>query len=179
MSRIGRLPIELPANVTFTVDGEMVTVSGPKGTLKQRVDKVIHVNKADNVVTLTRVNEENEVKAKHGLYRALLANMVKGVTEGFSKKLAFTGVGYKAQMQGDKLVLNIGFSHTITVLERDGVKLSVAGNEITVSGIDKDTVGQLAAEIRELKPVEPYHGYGIRYSDEVVVRKVGKTSSKK
>lgn len=179
MSRIGRMPISIPANVTVAVKDGLVTVTGPKGTLTQEVNKAISVKNEANVVTLTRAEETNEVKAMHGLYRALVANMVKGVTEGFSKKLIFNGVGYKVQKTGNKLVLNLGFSHNIIVEEKDGIKLEVNGNEITVSGRSKEAVGQMAAEIRALKPVEPYHAYGVRYSDEVVVRKVGKTAAKK
>ena len=178
MSRIGRLPITLPANVTVAVEGDVVTVNGPKGTLTQQIDRRIAINVENNIVSLTRANESNEMKAKHGLYRALLANMVKGVNEGFEKRLTFNGVGYKVQKNGDKLVLNIGLSHSVTVAEEAGVSLNVKDNEIIVSGINKDAVGEMAAKIRAIKPVEPYHIYGIRYSDEVVIKKAGKAAKK-
>ena len=179
MSRIGRLPIDIPAGVTVTVNGSNVTVAGKLGTLTQDVDKTISVKVEGNQVVLTRANETGDVKAKHGLYRQLIANMVKGVSEGFSKTLNIHGVGYKATLQGTKVVLNIGFSHPIDVVPTEGIKLAVNGNDITVSGIDKAKVGQFAAKIRDLKPVEPYHAYGIKYADEVVIRKEGKTSGKK
>ena len=179
MSRIGRLPIDIPAGVTVTVNGLNVTVAGKLGTLTQDVDKTISVKVEGNQVVLTRSNETGDVKAKHGLYRQLIANMVKGVSEGFSKTLNINGVGYKATLQGTKVVLNIGFSHPIDVVPTEGIKLAVNGNDITVSGIDKAKVGQFAAKIRDLKPVEPYHAYGIKYADEVVIRKEGKTSGKK
>ena len=179
MSRIGRLPIDIPAGVTVTINGLNVTVAGKLGTLTQDVDKAISVKVEGNQVVLTRANETGVVKAKHGLYRQLVANMVKGVSEGFSKTLNIHGVGYKATLQGEKVVLNIGFSHPIEVIPTEGVKLAVNGNDVTVSGIDKAKVGQFAAKIRDLKPVEPYHAYGIKYADEVVIRKEGKTSGKK
>lgn len=179
MSRIGRLPIDIPAGVTVTLNGQTVTVAGKLGTLTQDVDKTISVKVEGNQVVLTRANETGDVKAKHGLYRQLIANMVKGVSEGFSKTLNINGVGYKATLQGTKVVLNIGFSHPIDVVPTEGIKLAVNGNDITVSGIDKAKVGQFAAKIRDLKPVEPYHAYGIKYADEVVIRKEGKTSGKK
>ena len=180
MSRIGRLPIDIPAGVTVTVNGSNVTVAGKLGTLTQDVDKTISVKVEGNQVVLTRANETGDVKAKHGLYRQLIANMVKVVSEGFSKTLVINGVGYKATLQGTKVVLNIGFSHPVELVPTEGVKLAVNGtNEVVVSGIDKAQVGQFAAKIRDIKPVEPYHAYGIRYSDEVVIRKEGKTSGKK
>ncbi len=180
MSRIGRLPIDIPAGVTVTVNGLNVSVAGKLGTLTQDVDKTITVKVEGNQVVLTRANETGDVKAKHGLYRQLIANMVKGVNEGFSKTLVINGVGYKATLQGTKVVLNIGFSHPVELIPTEGVKLAVNGtNEVVVSGIDKAKVGQFAAKIRDIKPVEPYHAYGIRYADEVVIRKEGKTSGKK
>ena len=179
MSRIGRLPIDIPAGVTVTVNGQNVSVAGKLGTLTQDVDKTISVKVEGNQVVLTRANETGDVKAKHGLYRQLIANMVKGVSEGFSKTLNINGVGYKATLQGTKVVLNIGFSHPVELVPTEGIKLAVNGNDVTVSGIDKAKVGQFAAKIRDLKPVEPYHAYGIKYADEVVIRKEGKTSGKK
>ena len=181
MSRIGRLPIEIPNGVTVTVDGNnLVTVTGKLGTLSQKVDKVIKVEVKDNQVVLTRPNDTPDVKAKHGLYRVLVNNMVKGVTEGFSKTIIINGVGYKAAKQGNKVVLNIGFSHPIELVEEDGITLECPDmTTLVVKGIAKEKVGQYAAKVRGLKPVEPYHAYGLRYSDEVVVRKVGKVSVKK
>ncbi len=180
MSRIGRLPVAIPAGVTVTVDGHNVTVAGKLGTLTQVVDKTISVKVENNEVVLTRANENSDVKAKHGLYRQLIANMVKGVSEGFSKTLVINGVGYKATLVGSKVVLNIGFSHPVDVVPVEGIKLAVNNNtDIVVSGINKELVGQFAAKIRDIKPVEPYHAYGIKYADEVVIRKEGKTSGKK
>ena len=179
MSRIGRLPIDIPAGVTVSIDGTNVTVNGKLGTLTQDVDKTISVKVEGNQVVLTRANETGEVKAKDGLYRQLIANMVKGFSEGLSKTLNINGVGYKATLQGTKVVLNIGFSHPIDVVPTEGIKLAVNGNDVVVSGIDEAKVGQFAAKIRDLKPVEPYHAYGIKYADEVVIRKEGKTSGKK
>lgn len=180
MSRIGRLPIEIPSNVKVEVKDGVVTVSGPLGTLTQVVDTKIKIEIVDNTVVLSRENETNEIKAKHGLFRALIANMVKGVTEGFEKKLIFNGVGYRIQKTGNKIVMKIGFSHSINFEEEPGITIDViSNNEVVVKGIDKHQVGQVAASIRVLRPVEPYHAYGIRYSDEVVIRKVGKVSGKK
>lgn len=179
MSRIGRKHINLPAGVELSVDNGLVTVKGPKGTLTQEVDKLITVKVENTKVELTRANDSNEAKAKHGLYRAILANMVTGVSKGFEKKLIINGIGYKAQKQGNKLVLNLGYSHNIEVNEEDGITLECPSNlEILVKGIDKQKVGQVASKIRDLRKVEPYHAYGVRYADEVVVRKVGKTAGK-
>jgi large subunit ribosomal protein L6 len=180
MSRIGRKHIDLPAGVTLTQENGVVVVKGPKGELRQDVDKCITVNVNGTTVELTRANELNETKAKHGLYRALIANMVKGVTEGFERTLLIQGVGYKAQKQGNKLVLNLGYSHNIEVEEIPGITIECPSQlEIKIKGADKQVVGQFASKIRDLRKVEPYHGYGVRYSDEVVIRKVGKTASKK
>ncbi len=180
MSRIGRLPIAIPAGVTVTVNDGTVTVAGKLGTLTQVVDKTISVKVENNEVVLTRANDTGDVKAKHGLYNRLIANMVKGVSEGFSKTLVINGVGYKASLVGTKVVLNIGFSHPVVLVPTEGIKLAVYNNtDIVVSGISKEQVGQFAAKIRDIKPVEPYHAYGIKYADEVVIRKEGKTSGKK
>lgn len=179
MSRIGRKEILLPQGVTVEVKDNLVVVNGPKGTLQQEIDNNIVVKVEDNKVNLTRLNETNDTKAKHGLYRALINNMVIGVAEGYSKKLIINGVGYKANKQGNKLTLNVGLSHNIEVFEEDGIKIECpTATEIVISGIDKQAVGQFAAKIRDLRPVEPYHAYGIRYADEVVIRKVGKTAGK-
>ena len=179
MSRIGRKLIDLPAGVELTQNDGVVTVKGPKGTLTQEVDKLITVKVDGNKVELTRANEQNETKAKHGLYRALLANMVTGVTKGFERKLIINGVGYKALKQGNKLVLNLGYSHNIEILEEDGITIECpTALEVVIKGIDKQKVGQFASKIRDLRKVEPYHAYGVRYSDEVVIKKVGKTAGK-
>lgn len=180
MSRIGRNPIHIPQGVSVTVDEKnLVTVTGPLGTLTQKVDEVITVGQHDGVVVLTRANDNNDVKAKHGLYRALINSMVEGVSKGFSKSLTINGVGYKLNKQGNKLTMNIGFSHPVIVEEIPGITIDIpAATEIKISGIDKQLVGQFAAKIRDLKPVEPYHGYGIRYKDEVVILKQGKTAGK-
>ena len=178
MSRIGRNPIALPAGVNAVVNNNEITVSGPLGTLKQTFDSV-NVEVKDNIITLTRINDENDVKAKHGLYRALIANMVKGVKEGFTKNLQIKGVGYKASKSGNKLVLNLGFSHPIEVVEPEGIKIECpSATDIKISGIDKQKVGQVALNIRDLRPVEPYHGYGVRYENEVVILKQGKAAGK-
>ena len=181
MSRIGRLPVEIPNGVAVSVDAEnVVTVNGKLGTLTQKVDKVINVEVKDNQVVLTRPNDTPDVKAKHGLYRVLVNNMVKGVTEGYTKTIVINGVGYKASKQGNKVVMNIGFSHPVELVETDGITLECPdATTLVVKGISKEAVGQYAAKVRGIKPVEPYHAYGLRYSDEHVVRKVGKVSGKK
>ena len=180
MSRIGNAPITIPAGVTVEAKDNVVTVKGPKGTLSQAYDSVITFKIENNTVVLTRANDLADVKAKHGLYRALTANMVKGVTEGFKKSLSVNGVGWKVAKQGKKVVLNIGFSHPVEIEEIDGITLDCPSiTEISVTGIDKEKVGQFAAMIRGLREPEPYHGYGIRYSDEVIDRKVGKAAGGK
>ena len=180
MSRIGRKEIVMPAGVSATVsDGNVVTITGPKGTLSQKLDKTIKLNIDGSTLHLTRQNDENQTKAFHGLYRALVANMVKGVSEGFSKGLEINGVGYKVSKQGNKLILNLGLSHPVEVEEIEGIKIECpSATEIKVSGIDKQVVGEVAAKIRSLRPVEPYHAYGIKYAGERVIRKVGKTAGK-
>ncbi len=179
MSRVGKAPVALPAGVTVEVkDGKMI-VKGPKGTLEQDIDMRITVAVEGGHATLTRANDSKELKAKHGLYRALLHNMVTGVTSGYTKSLVINGVGYKVAKQGSKIVLNVGYSHPIEYAETDGIKLDCpTQTEITVSGIDKVKVGQVAANIRSIREPEPYHGYGIRYKDEVIERKEGKTAGK-
>lgn len=180
MSRIGRLPVAIPAGVTVEFSNGIVTVNGKLGKLSQEIDENINVKVENNEVILTRNSEEDEIKAKHGLYRALIANMVKGVVEGYSKKVVINGVGYKAQLSGKNVVLNVGFSHPVTVDAVDGIKFECPSiTEIVISGINKELVGKVAAKIRAIKPVEPYHAYGIKYDDEVVVRKQGKTAGKK
>ena len=180
MSRIGNAPITIPAGVTVEVSNNVVTVKGPKGTLTQAYDPIITFKVENNTVVLTRANDLAPTKAKHGLYRALTNNMVKGVTEGFKKNLIVNGVGWKVAKQGKKVVLNVGFSHPVEVEEIDGITLDCPTiTEISVTGIDKDKVGQFAAMIRGIREPEPYHGDGIRYSDEVIERKVGKAAGGK
>lgn len=180
MSRIGKMPITVPAGVTVTVSpSNLVTVKGPLGELKEQIDKKITVKQEGATITLTRADELKPTKAKHGLYRALIFNMVKGVKEGFSKKLVLNGVGYKAAKQGDKLVLNVGLSHTVEVLPPAGITFECpAVTEVVVKGFDKAAVGQCASMIRAKRKPEPYHAYGIRYSDEVIQKKEGKTAGK-
>lgn len=180
MSRIGRKPIVLPQGVSVKVEGNLITVNGQKGTLQQDFDnRFLQVNVDNNVVEITRSSEENEVKAKHGLYRALVQNMVIGVSKGYEKVLDIKGVGYKATMNGTKLVLALGFSHPVEVEQEDGIKVECLSQlQVKISGIDKQKVGQFASKIRDIRPVEPYHNYGIKYSDEIPVKKVGKTAAK-
>lgn len=178
-SRIGKMPVALPAGVTVEVkDGKMI-VKGPKGTLEQDIDARISLSVENGHAVLTPASDSTDVKAKHGLYRALLHNMVTGVTAGYTKSLVINGVGYKVAKQGSKIVLNIGYSHPVEFSEVEGIKLDCPSQtEISVSGIDKVKVGQVAANIRALREPEPYHGYGIRYKDEVIERKEGKTAGK-
>lgn len=180
MSRIGRNPVTIPANVTVTYTDGKLTVKGPLGTLEQTIaDLRIGIDIQPGVVTVTRASEQKEIKAMHGLYRALLHNMVVGVTQGYTRGLIVQGVGYKVQKQGNKIVMNIGFSHPVEFEAPAGVTLDCpTQTEITVKGISKEAVGQVAANIRAIKKPEPYHCYGIRYSDEVIQRKEGKTAGK-
>ncbi|MDD2227092.1 MAG: 50S ribosomal protein L6 [Clostridia bacterium] len=180
MSRIGKKEIILPDGVTVSVsEDNIVSVNGTLGSLSQQIDKSISVVSEGNIIKLLRSGDSPTEKAKHGLYRSLIANMVDGVSKGFSKDLEIKGVGYKAQKQGNKLVLNLGFSHPVEVVEEDNIKLECPTvTQIKVSGIDKQKVGQVAAKIRSIRPVEPYHGYGVRYANEQVLRKVGKTAAK-
>ncbi len=180
MSRIGNAIINLPAGVTVEAKDKVITVKGPKGTLTQNYDTVITPVVEGNTVKFVRANELATTKAKHGLYRALTANMVKGVTEGFKKTLIVNGVGWKVAKQGKKLVMNIGFSHPVEIEEIDGIAIECPSQtEIVISGIDKEKVGQFSAVVRGFREPEPYHGYGIRYSDEVIDRKVGKAAGGK
>ena len=179
MSRIGNKVIVMPAGVTAVIDGDKLTVTGPKGSLSQVIDKCIAAKIEGNELTFSVVKKTADSGAKHGLYRALAHNMVVGVSEGFKKTLLISGVGYKASVNGGKLVLGLGFSHPIELeIPADLQVACPSATEISVSGIDKQKVGQFASNIKDLRPVEPYHGYGVRYSDEVVIRKVGKTAGK-
>ena len=177
MSRIGRKPIAIPAGVDVTIaDGNVVTVKGPKGTLAETFNGRMTITKEGNEIHVTRPTDEKEDRAIHGLTRTLIHNMVEGVTNGFSKKLEINGVGYRAQKAGKTLTLNLGYSHVITFDEFDDIKFDVPSQtEIIVSGINKQTVGQIAAQIREKRPPEPYLGKGIRYTGEHIRRKAGKT----
>ncbi|HSE60672.1 MAG TPA: 50S ribosomal protein L6 [Candidatus Saccharimonadales bacterium] len=178
MSRIGKLPIQIPSGVTITVDDQNVTVVGPKGTLTQFLLPLVKINIEDNVATVTRDNEEQTARANHGLMRALLNNMVTGVTKGFERKLELNGVGFRVSGGGQALDFALGFSHPVKYQAPEGIQLTVEKNLITVAGIDKQKVGQVAAEIRALKKPEPYKGKGIKYVDEVILRKAGKTGAK-
>ncbi|MDN7247528.1 50S ribosomal protein L6 [Planococcus shenhongbingii] len=177
MSRVGKKPIEVPASVTITVgDNNVVTVKGPKGELTRTFNKDIAITQEENVLTLTRPSDSKEHRTIHGTTRALLANMVHGVSEGFERVLELVGVGYRAQLQGQKLVLNVGYSHPVEFTPEEGVSVEVPANtRVIVRGIDKERVGALASNIRQVRPPEPYKGKGIRYEGEKVRRKEGKT----
>ncbi len=176
MSRIGRLPVAIPAGVTVDYKDNIVTVKGPKGTLTQEIrDKNINVKIEGAHVHVERTKEDKEVRSKHGLYRQLIHNMIVGVVTPFSRSLIVNGVGWKASVSGKKLTLNVGYSHPIDFNIPEGISITCPDqNTITVSGISKELVGQTAATIKSKRPVEPYHSYGIRYSDEVVITKEGK-----
>jgi large subunit ribosomal protein L6 len=179
LSRIGRKPISLPKGVEINIDGNTVTVKGPKGQLVREVSARITVVKEEDQLMVLRPDDSRQFRALHGLNRALLANMVEGVTNGFQRKLELVGVGYRAQMQGKKLVINIGFSHPVEVEPLEGIEFEVpAVTKITVKGIDKQLVGNTAAHIRAIRKPEPYKGKGIKYDNEVVRRKAGKAGAK-
>ena len=181
MSRIGRAPITVPAGVEIKIeDNNVVTVKGPKGTLTQKFNANMAIALDNGVLTVTRPNDAKENRALHGLTRTLINNMVLGVTEGFKKELDVNGVGYRVAKEGNKLVMNLGFSHQVIMEEKNGISIEVPGpNKIIISGCDKQIVGQFAAEVREKRPPEPYKGKGIKYVDEVIRRKAGKTGGKK
>lgn len=180
MSRIGRLPVVIPQGVEVSVSPEnVVTVKGAKGTLTLNVKNVIKVNVENGEVKVSRPNDEKEIKALHGLYRKLIANMVEGVSKGFEKGLVLNGVGYKVAKQGKKIVLSVGYSHPVEIEEVPGITFECpSATEVVVKGIDKELVGQIAANIRKVRNPDPYHAYGIRYRDEVIARKEGKTGKK-
>ena len=180
MSRIGRAPVKVPAGVEISTANSVITVKGPLGTLTQDYDaSVISINVENGEAVVSRANEENATKAKHGLYRALLNNMVIGVTNGFTKNLIVNGVGWKVTQQGKDIVLSVGLSHPVEFKAVEGITLTcTTPTEISVKGISKELVGAEAAKIRAIRKPEPYHGYGIRLSDEVIERKEGKTAGK-
>ena len=180
MSRIGRMPIAIPAGVTVTIaENNLVTVKGPKGTLEKQLPAKMEIKEEDGHIVVTRPNDLKKMKSLHGLTRTLIHNMIQGVTEGNEKKLEVNGVGYRAQKQGKKLTLSLGYSHPVEMEDPEGIETVLDGqNIIIVKGISKEKVGQYAAEIREKRRPEPYKGKGIKYADEVIRRKVGKTGKK-
>jgi large subunit ribosomal protein L6 len=175
MSRVGKLPIQIPSGVTVEVADDFITVNGPKGSLKQFTLPGVNIAVEDSQVVVTRVNDEAENRARHGLMRALLSNMITGVSQGFEKKLEINGVGYRVNAQGADLKFNLGFSHDVVYKVPSTVEAKIEQNTITVSGSNKQQVGQVAAEIRALKKPEPYKGKGIKYADERIIRKSGKS----
>ena len=180
MSRIGKLPITIPAGVDVTIDGSTVTVKGPKATLTRTFHSNMSITKDGDTITVTRPDDTKENRSLHGLTRTLIANMVHGVNETFKKELEVNGVGYRAQMQGKDLVLNIGYSHQVIMPTPEGLTIECpTPNKVVVSGADKQQVGQYAAEIREKRPPEPYKGKGIKYAEEVIRRKEGKAGKGK
>ncbi len=178
MSRIGRKPVNIPAGVEVNLSDGVIIVKGSKGTLTQKIHPKMNVEINDSIISVTRPNDLKENRALHGLTRSLIFNMVEGVSNGFKKELEVNGVGYRVQMQGSNLVMNLGYSHQVIIPEIEGIKIEAQGNKITVLGADKQKVGQFAAEIREKRPPEPYKGKGIKYVDEVIRRKEGKTGKK-
>ena len=181
MSRIGRMPITVPAGVTVSVaEGNVVTVKGPKGQLTRALRPEMIIKQEGSTITVERPSDDKLHRSLHGLTRTLLHNMVVGVTDGYSKELEVNGVGYRVAKEGNKLVMNLGFSHQVTVEEVPGIEIEVPNpNKIVIHGCDKQQVGQFAAEVREKRPPEPYKGKGIKYTDEVIRRKAGKTGAKK
>ena len=176
MSRVGKKPVEIPAGVTVTLNGNTVTVKGPKGELTRTFHSDIEIKVEDNIVNVSRPTDEKLHRSLHGTTRAIIANMVEGVSKGFERNLELIGVGYRAQKQGKKLVLNVGYSHPVEIEAEEGIEIEVPANtKITIKGTDKERVGALAANIRDVRPPEPYKGKGIRYAGEQVRRKEGKT----
>lgn len=175
MSRVGKAPIEVPNGVEVTVDGTTVSVRGPKGELSREIVPEMKIEQSEGVLQVVRPSDQPRYRALHGLTRALIANMVKGVSEGFQKTLEIQGVGYRAQMEGKNLVLALGYSHPVNVAPPDGIEFEVDGtSKVVVKGVDKQAVGQAAADVRKIRPPEPYKGKGIRYEGEYVRRKAGK-----
>ncbi|MBQ4101429.1 MAG: 50S ribosomal protein L6 [Oscillospiraceae bacterium] len=179
MSRIGKMPIVIPAGVEVQVEGNMVTVKGAKGSASQAFNPAMNIKVEDNTIIVERPTDNKEHRSMHGLTRTLINNMVVGVSEGFKKELEVNGVGYRASMDGKNLVLNVGYSNPVVMVPTEGLTVEVAGtNKITISGTDKQVVGQFAAEVRKVRKPEPYKGKGIKYADEVIIRKEG-TAGKK
>lgn len=177
MSRIGKYPIEIPQGVNINYNTALIEIQGPKGKLTLNLTPEISLEKKDNIINVKRVDDSKGAKAKHGLFRVLIDNMVLGVTKGFSKKLEIIGTGYKAAIDQKKLILNLGYSHPIEFMIPDGIKIAVENNtNLTIEGIDKQLVGEVAATIRKMRPPEPYKGKGIKYIDEVIRRKAGKAA---
>ena len=179
MSRIGRAPIAIPAGVEVVVDGSTVTVKGAKGTLTRTMNSNITITKDGDTIVVTRPNDHKDNRSLHGLTRTLIANMIEGVSNGFKKELEINGIGYRADVKNNVLTMKIGFSHDVIMEAPEGVTVEVNGNKVTVSGADKQMVGQFAAEIREKRPPEPYKGKGIKYVDEYIRRKEGKAGKGK
>lgn len=179
MSKVGKLPVAIPAGVTVSVADNVMTVKGPKGELKQAFSSNIKIDVQSNEVVLSALNDTKQAGADHGLYRSLLNNMVKGVSEGFTKTLVITGVGYRAEVKGKELVMNLGYSSDYIVIIPNGVTVTTTPDgKVTITGIDKQLVGEFSSQIRKLRKPEPYKGKGIRYDNEVIRRKVGKTGVK-
>ena len=179
MSKVGKLPVAIPAGVTVSVADNVMTVKGPKGELKQAFSSNIKIDVQSNEVVLSTLNETKQAGADHGLYRSLLSNMVKGVSVGFTKTLVITGVGYRAEVKGKELVMNLGYSSDYIVIIPEGVTVTTTPDgKVTIAGIDKQLVGEFSSQIRKLRKPEPYKGKGIRYDNEVIRRKVGKTGVK-
>lgn len=174
MSKIGRIPVQVPVGANIEISGPIVKINGPKGEFSFELPRNIKLEKNEDILLVKRTNDAKETKSLHGLWRVLLFNAFQGVTTGWERKMDFKGVGFKAEVQGDKLVLGLGFSHPVEVIAPEGITFNVTKNVITVSGTDKQIVGQVAANIRALKPVEPYKGKGIKYIDEIPRRKLGK-----
>jgi large subunit ribosomal protein L6 len=179
MSRIGKIPVTIPDKITVTIKNKIITITGPKGQLSRLLPNCIAVTQEDNAIKVSPADNAMKSQQIHGLYRRLIANMIVGVTEGFQKKLTLQGVGYRSQVQGKSLILSVGFSHQVEISSPEGILITVEANtNVTVSGIDKELVGQVAANIRSVRPPEPYKGKGIRYVDEYVRQKVGKAGKK-
>lgn len=179
MSRIGKRPISIPQKVEVAVDGQQVTVKGPKGELSRSLPAEVEITQEDGTILVTRRNESRAARQRHGLSRTLVANMVEGVSQGFQRRLEIQGVGYRAQVQGRNLILNVGYSHPVQIEPPDGIQLAVENNtNVIVTGINKEDVGNVAAKIRSVRPPEPYKGKGIRYAGEFVRRKAGKAGKK-
>jgi large subunit ribosomal protein L6 len=179
MSRIGKRPIPIPQKVTIAIDGQKVAVKGPKGELSRSLPREVEIVQESDTILVNRRNESRLARQQHGLCRTLVANMVEGVSQGFQKRLEIQGVGYRAQVQGRNLVLNVGYSHQVHIEPPEGIQLAVENNtNVIVTGIDKEAVGNIAAQIRAVRPPEPYKGKGIRYAGEAVRRKAGKAGKK-